>query len=127
MRCTVDLLDFFRGVRPWGQFYRFTKNLPPESKFKAAQAADPELAKVMADQPQASSGMASLEGYDLQTKVLIANFNMIKILDWHLLRVNGNKVPSPDLWPIPKTALERELSYRKKLVVDSVLADLGVK
>lgn len=80
----------------------------------------------MADQPAAAPGPMSLEGYDLQTKVLIANFNMIKILDWHLLRVNGNKVPSPDLWPIPKTALERELSHRKKLVVDSVLAELGV-
>lgn len=122
----MDLLDFFRGVRPWGQFYRFVKHLPTEGKFKAAQAADPELAKVLADQPVGEPGSPTLEGYDLPTKLLVANFNMLKILDWHLLRVNGNKVPSPDLWPIPKTALERELSYRKKLVVESVLAELGV-
>lgn len=102
------------------------KNLPSDGKFKSAQAADPDLAKVLADQPMSAGGHPSLEGYDLQTRLLVANFNMMKILDWHLLRVNGNKVPSPDLWPIPKTALELELSYRKKLVVDSVLADLGV-
>lgn len=126
MRCGIDLLDFFRGVRPWSQFYRFTKHLPSDSKFKAAQAADPELARALANQSEPSVGQPTIEGYDLQTRLLVANFNMMKILDWHLLRVNGNKVPSPELWSIPKTALERELSYRKKLVVDSVLADLGV-
>jgi len=123
----VDLLDFFRGVRPWGQFYRLLKRLPADGAFKAAQAADPDLAKVMADQPETkSTGHPTLEGYDLQTKLMVALFNMLKILDWHLLRVNGNKVPQPELWPIPKTALERERAYRKKLVVDSVLAELGV-
>lgn len=123
----VDLLDFFRGVRPWGQFYRFVKHLPGDGKFKAKQAADPELAKAMADQTQSESPLPTVEGYDLHTKLLVAVFNMLKILDWHLLRVNGNKVPQPELWPLPKTAFERELSHRSKLRVDSVLAELGVK
>lgn len=122
----VDLLDFFRGVRPWGQYYRFVKHLPSEGKFKAAQAADPELAKAMADAPEKAPAAATLEGYSIEVRLLVAIFNMLKVQDWHLLRVNGNKVPQPQMWPIPQSALERELSYRKKLVVDRVLADLGV-
>lgn len=122
----MDLLDFFRGVRPWAQFYRLVKHLPPEGKFKSAQAADPELAKAMADQPKLKPELPTLEGYSTEVRLQIAVFNMLKILDWHLLRVNGNKVPQPALWPVPMTALERELSYRKKLVVDKVLAELGV-
>lgn len=123
----MDLLDFFRGARPWGQYYRMVKHLPSEGKFKAAQAADPQLAKVMADHPATESGMPTLEGYSTEVRLLVAIFNMLKVHDWHLLRVNGNKVPQPALWQIPASALERELSYRKKLTVDKVLADLGVK
>lgn len=123
----VDLLDFFRGVRPWAQYYRMVKHLPSEGKFKAAQAADPELAKAMAEQPERESPLPTLEGYSTEVRLQVAIFNMLKVLDWHLLRVNGNKAPAPQLWPIPSSALERELSYRKKLVVDKVLADLGVE
>ncbi|MFC8182399.1 hypothetical protein ACFULT_26305 [Rhodococcus sp. NPDC057297] len=124
----MDLLDFFRGRRPWGQFYRFVKHLPQDGKFKAAQAADPELARAIADSPKKDRPpLPTTEGYDLPTRVQIATFNMLKVLDWHLLRVNGNKTPRPQLWTVPATALDRELSFRSKTTVDRVLAELGVK
>jgi hypothetical protein len=124
----VDLLDFFRGVRPWGQFYRLVKGLPADGKFKAAQANDPELARALLDSPaDGKQGFPTLEGYDLQTRIAIAQFNMLKILDWHLLRVNGNKVPQPQMWELPQTAVEREQSYRRKLQIDRALALLGVE
>ena len=124
----MDLLDFFRGKRPWGQFYRLVKNLPAHGKFKAAQANDPELARAVLDAPaDGSQGFPTLEGYDLQTRIAIAQFNILKILDWHLLRVNGNKVPQPQMWELPQTAVEREQSYRRKLQIDRALALLGVE
>lgn len=126
----IDLLDFFRGVRPWGQWYRFVAELPPHGKFKSAQANDPELARRVMDAPKKKSGQQvhpTLEGYDLPTRVTIGVFNMLKVLDSHLLAVNGNKVSPPQMWEIPKTALEREISYRKHVQVDKALAQLGVK
>lgn len=81
----------------------------------------------MADRPKTVAPQPTIEGYSLEVRATVGLFNMIKILDWHLLRVNGNKAPRPQLWTIPATALEREMSLRSKTVVDRVLAELGVK
>lgn len=81
----------------------------------------------MADQPASKNReLPTLEGYDLNTRLLVAVFNMLKLMDWHLLRVNGNKAPQPSLWPIPETAYEREMAKRKQRQVDLALTALGV-
>lgn len=76
--------------------------------------------------PSKDKSLPTLEGYDLNTRLLVAVFNMLKLMDWHLLRVNGNKTPQPSLWPIPETAYEREMARQKQRQVDLALTALGV-
>jgi hypothetical protein len=40
----MDLLDYFRGVYPWGKLYRLLDQLPKWSRYKLALADDDELA-----------------------------------------------------------------------------------
>jgi hypothetical protein len=46
----VDLLDFFRDVRPWGQFWRLLSQLGSDSRYAKAQIDDPEVAQMLAEE-----------------------------------------------------------------------------
>jgi hypothetical protein len=46
----VDLLDFFRDVRPWGQFWRLLSQLGSDSRYAKAQVDDPEVAMMLAEE-----------------------------------------------------------------------------
>lgn len=124
----IDIYDYFRGVRPWTELFRFLKRLPPWSEYKSAQAMDPELAQYWADQYNPDDTTAPVltpAGFTPELRELRDVVNHLKKLTATLLAVNGNKVGRLDLKPYPTTALELELRRRDDVEVDEHLARLG--
>jgi hypothetical protein len=59
----VDLLDYFRGRRPWRQLLRFLTRMPAHSHYMAALADDEATARHAAAARRRSAPM-TMAGYD---------------------------------------------------------------
>lgn len=123
----MDLLDFFRGRRPWGQLLRFADRLPPESHYKTAVAMDPDVAALLAGLPE---GEAPAKLTPLGYSPLIARLDAVidgqqemhatlAVMTQLLARRKQVKRPPVRHQPRPVTAIEEA---RKRAEVDEMRA-----
>lgn len=107
-----DLLDWFRGRRPWPQLIRLTDRLPDGSRFRAALADDEDLARERIEsgaEPAAARSRPPLEG-ETQDRMLLraAVTGLLRVEHAVYAAQAGNKAgrPPPPL-PGPETAEDR--------------------
>lgn len=108
-----DLLDFFRGVRPWTQLLRLADNLPPYSKYKLALANDDELQRYRERRfngkppPPRPPSLADWTVEDEIMTVLHDGFSMIRYTLVALQTQKGKSPPKFTPARRPMTAAER--------------------
>jgi hypothetical protein len=98
----IDLLDFFRGLRPWSQLYRFVDNLPPWGLYKSQLVMDEEWARMICDQEEAGQDHPPAEA--LPPDELMSPFGYTPVvgrLDLLLDRVQG--VEAAVVWSVSRT------------------------
>jgi len=126
-----DLLDYFRGTRPWPQLIRLLRRLPMWSHYQAALLMDPELGQLRAQlepaeeaEPQPLSPLH----YDLPALLALRHIDITK----ELIRVVASvfaDTPAAPLPPEPRpTTAEAQARARadRDQVLD-VLTRLGVQ
>jgi hypothetical protein len=131
----VDLLDFFRGERPWGQLYRLVDALPSWGRYKSQIVMDPEWAKMICDMEDAGketppTGESSVTddeamspfGYTPEVSRLDLILDRLQSLEsavmWTVQPDKQREQIQP--MPRPETALDRERESRTR----SLLEDL---
>ncbi|MFF4027009.1 hypothetical protein ACFYY5_29590 [Nocardia elegans] len=126
----VDLLDFFRGRRPWQQLYRFLKRLPQHGWYQAAIAMDEEIGWERAQQPQPDGAVEppTPHGYTLTHYLLLRSIDLQKELLRILPAVFGGKLGPPlPPEPRPQTAEQRIRHKREQIETYDAIRALGVK
>ncbi|MGW5520002.1 hypothetical protein [Nocardia africana] len=126
----VDLLDFFRGSRPWPQLYRFLKRLPQHGWYQSAIAMDEEIGWERAQQPQPDGPIEppTPHGYTLTHYLLLRSIDLQKELLRMLPAVFGGKLGPPlPPEPRPQTAEQRFRDRIETLAVYDALTNLGVR
>jgi hypothetical protein len=103
-----DILDWFRGKRPWSQLTRLISRLPNHSHYKAAVLNNDEMAKAAIE-----SGMASeprtMVGWTPEVAAITDNTAWVKNLYGLLAAVNSDgKFPDLPKSDIPETAFDRQ-------------------
>lgn len=123
----VELLDWFRGERPWRQLIRLLDQLPPSSRFIIAKRDDPEealaVARVLRDhramgrggyRPPAAEWNTATE---LQAAVLDRLGEVVALLADMPIAGKKRKAKPPKRTARPETAIERA---QKQLSVEHV-------
>jgi hypothetical protein len=117
----IDLLDFVRGVLPWGKFHRMVELLPEFGRYKLAVADDDDLAEQVVarrnGRPAPKAGGVSLQAWSPdreQTANLVDVLVSIRqqILAGQLKK--GKKPPQVAPAPRPRTALQRAEQKRNR-------------
>ncbi|MGW4769861.1 hypothetical protein ACWEO2_17675 [Nocardia sp. NPDC004278] len=126
-----DLLDYFRGRRPWPQLIRLLRRLPMWSHYQSALLMDPELgarrAQQERDEDAAPQPLSPLH-YDLSALLTLRQIDITK----ELIRVVASvfaDTPAAPLPPEPRpTTAEAQARARadRDQVLD-VLTRLGVQ
>jgi hypothetical protein len=98
----VDLLDFFRGRRPWPQLLRLVARLPEHSHYKAALVQDERYAEAVLATEQAGTmpHHQPLVGWTREAAVIADLFDRLTAL---MASDPGKVTP----YPRPKTAVDR--------------------
>jgi hypothetical protein len=113
-----DLLDYFRGVRPWTQLLRIADRLPPHSRFKHAVADDDELQRWREDRfkgrvpPARPPRLSEWTVFDDIMTTLNDGFSLLRHT---IVSVNAEKGKRPPAWKPtrrPKSAADRAESRR---------------
>lgn len=121
----LDLLDFIRGVHPWGKLLRIADQLPRASRYQAALADDDE----MAEQYLAHVGVArdemeregkvyrprTLAGWTDEVATMADLADAMNQLHATLIQANsakGASRPTVNKYPRPVTALDRARRQR---------------
>lgn len=103
----IDLVDYFRGTRPWAQLYRFLARLPRHSHFYAGVMDDEAaVAQLLGrDRP----GTFGLTGWTFERELLTAIVDAVNQLHATLIQVNSSDGKRPKTAPLPRptTALDR--------------------
>lgn len=110
----MDLLDFFRGVYPWGKLYRLIAQLPWWSKYKLLLADDDEYAEQVRAATGGGTGSRrpSLTDWDPHRE-LVAELRdgfagmQAAIANAAANRKKGSQAVKPKPTPRPKTAAQR--------------------
>lgn len=112
-----DLLDYFRGHRPWTQLIRVLGRLPEGSRYAAAVLSDEDLARerlaaagdVDDDETEERSSRPGLVGETQDRALLRAVANGIQRLEWAVFAAQvGKKAGRPPKgMKSPETAEER--------------------
>jgi len=104
----VDIHDFFRGHRPWGQLYRFIAQLPPHSRYHAALVADEDsVRRLLSDKP--GDGRLSMAGWTPERDLLTTIAEILNEMHATLIQANSEKGkrPATERMPRPWTAFEK--------------------
>lgn len=127
-----DLLDWFRGRRPWPQLLRLTQRLPPDSHYKAALLDDEELAteRIEAEErgeltPPPRKSKPSLIGETQERALLRAIASALPRIEHAVYAVNAPKGKAgrpPTGLPSPETAEDRVRSQRGDADVEELIA-----
>lgn len=135
----LDLLDFFRGIHPWGKLFRITSRLPWHSQFRKAVESDVEGAEEWAsslklediDRLMETTREPSLFEWDerreLAADIVDAmNFNTIMMIAVNTKK--KSKRPKFKPVPRPKTARQKALAARKRVLekqeADEIIAQM---
>lgn len=122
-----DLLDFFRGVRPWPQLLRLLDRLPRHSHYKAAIANDEHLAQQLLDQTKpadrsAGPGRPPITEYPVLAELLANQLDELRELHATLIAVNSKKGKRPKVPPTPRP--ESAVMRLEKQRTMAILADI---
>lgn len=127
-----DVLDWFRGRRPWPQLLRLVQHLPPESHYKAALLDDEELAteRIEAEErgelaPPSRKSRPSLVGESQERALLRAIASALPRIEHAVFAVNAPKGKAgrpPSGLPSPETAEDRVRSQRGDADVEELIA-----
>lgn len=89
---------------------------------------DRRLAEALIDRPKPDTQEPlSPRGFSHSILLQMAQIDAVRALDFTLKRVHGNKVGPPSPLPRPTTALQLLERERDRIVVDKVLAQLGLE
>lgn len=108
-----DLLDWFRGARPWPQLARLIDRLPDGSRFRAAVADDEDLARERIEtgtESGAGKALPPLEGETQDRMLLRAVLSMLLRIEHATYAVQappGKAGTPPAPLPGPETAEDR--------------------
>lgn len=109
----LDLLDWFRGVRPWSKLYRLIDRLPRDSRYKAALAMDPEYARVaarrMADAGVAEEPAMTPLGWSREVELLTSLLEAILHVRSAVVGGYAKNPPKVKPLPRPRTALQEAM------------------
>jgi hypothetical protein len=107
----MDLLDWFRGRRPWPQLLRLIEQLPRHSHYKAALVNDPDMAARIVEQRAKSPTKARPPVTDWSPEVdMLAHVaDAVRSLVSLTIKVNSKGGNGPDAKPVtrPRTAVDR--------------------
>jgi hypothetical protein len=118
----VDLLDWFRGRRPWAQLERLIDGLPAHSRYVAALLDDPDVAADLAEVPTAPRPM-SLVGFDPVVARLTDLIDAVNANTAATIAAAGVDPPTIDPMPRPETELDRARN-RVRLEARNMIADM---
>jgi hypothetical protein len=127
---TWDLLDFFRGVRPWPQLLRLMDHLPPLSHFRRAVADDDDLARraeLAALGRPSSRGAPSLAHWTEMDDLIATLTDGFTLVQLAIASANTPKGKSPPKFrptPRPRSAWQRAQSRRDETVHQEIVAQL---
>lgn len=102
-----DLLDWFRGHRPWAQLKRFVDRLPAHSRYGAALLEDPEVAEQMAVLDDGDTADMTMAGFDPYRSLLSALIDAVNQNTVAVIAVAGGDPPEFAPAPRPVTGLEK--------------------
>lgn len=126
----LDLLDFFRGIYPWGKLDRLTDRLlrMPRSALQIALAQDEEAAEhqlAADDDAPSASNKPPLESWSPEVEWLAANFDrMGELIQAVVAGIPGGKPPRIRPAPRPETALDRARRRRAWTRHDALVAEV---
>jgi hypothetical protein len=132
----VDIHDYFRGERPWGQLVRFLNQCPPSSRFVIAKRNDPEVALDAARahrEAQRTSATAlrwrppAVEwntGTELTAAILDRLGEIEALLADMPIAGKKRKAKPPKRTPRPQTALEQAEKLLAEQHVAEIIADV---
>ena len=116
-----DILDFFRGVRPWSQLLRIADRLPPFSRYKLALVDDDDLQRWREERykgkppPPRRPRLDSWTIWDEVLNTLHDGFGMLRYTIQAVNREKGQpKPPKHDPAKRPLTAADRAASRRER-------------
>jgi NADPH-dependent 2,4-dienoyl-CoA reductase/sulfur reductase-like enzyme len=102
----VDLLEFFRGRRPFGQLLRFARQLPNHSRYKAALLDNEDYARaVLATGAKPAS--PTMEGFTPTVAAIKDLTDWVKALYSLGFATAGQTPPQLPDTPRPRTAFDR--------------------
>jgi hypothetical protein len=124
-----DLLDYFRGVRPWPQLLRLVDHLPPLSHFRRAIADDDDLARraALSAAGRAVSGPPRLSQWtemdDLRA-TLMDGFQLVQLAIASAHTPKGKSPPKFRPTTRPRTAWQRDQKRRDEAAHQDIRAQL---
>ena len=107
-----DILDWFRGTRPWPQLLRLVDKFPPLSQFRRAIADDDDLARQYEVSGAALTGpgkptLAHWTELDDLKATIIDGFSLVQLAIASQHTPKGKPAPKFRATPRPKTAWHR--------------------
>ncbi|WP_280465239.1 hypothetical protein [Nocardia brasiliensis] len=121
----MDLLDYFRGIRPWRQLYRFLKQLPMDSHYQSAVAMNPEIGAQLAKQKRPEKfDPPTPQGYTLPILLQLKMIDLVKELMRLIPAVFSGKVPPP-MKPEPRPMTAADL-IRERAETEAVYEALDL-
>lgn len=134
----VDLLDFFRGVRPWRQLRRLLSQLMEhqESHFVAAQKTDPDLVANLAERlaqdkangkrrkPWRPRAVGWSQDTELIARLLDRTGELLSVMADQPVPNGKRKNKPPKPFPRPETAHEKAELIARTRYFESLDADV---
>lgn len=126
-----DLLDFFRGTRPWAQLVRLVDNLPAWSRTGRAMVDDDELHE-WRERRRAEQGLSARPPlrmrdwteFDELIQTVHDAANAIRITIAQVNTPKGRNAPTFKAGKRPLTAAERHERRKDRQVVADIVAQL---
>ena len=122
-----DLLDWFRGTRPWPQLLRLVDKLPPLSQFRRAVSDDDDLAARAAAGALTGPGKPTLQHWteldDLKATI-IDGFALVQLAIASQHTPKGKQPPKFRPTPRPKTAWHRAQRRRDEAAHQDIVAQV---
>lgn len=125
----LDILDFFRGILPWGKLHRMLGRLPQGSQYWAARADDDEAADQYLDtedakKPRKPQQPPALGEMNYANQVLTHMANLLTSMGGKLDVLGGAKPDRMTLLPHAVTALDRAKRRRALAAADDLIEEV---
>lgn len=122
----MDLLDFFRGVHPWGKLERLLPALPSSSRYAAARASDDERVFAYLDEhgEPRRGGAGPLDEWSPLVERMQRVIEALDVQTASLVRVLGGTSSDPRPGARPSTSLDRWRERQWMRTHDDLVAEV---